>query len=210
MESVYDSADIIDQEKLALIQKMFFEGQPVSTQVELQGYVIGEDGNYCLGCQSGPRIHVSNLIHEMCHLAEREVDKLLKKPYNAWGYSFVQYWELLGRSGYESQNAKTVHREKRVWAFQLSVEKELGIRDIEDADDPEESHAYSLVKSAIYLDAFMWYKREVLTENQLEDYSKGEQQAIQILSEEVDRLSEKDFTYARFCDDWFHRMELLK
>lgn len=207
MDEIYDSPDCIDQEKLTLIKKMFFDGRPVSLQVDLQGYIIDENGNYCLGCMTGPRIHESNLIHEMCHLAEREVEKLLEKPYNSWGYSFGQFWELLGRSGYESQNSKPVHREKRVWAFQLSVEKELGIRDVEDEED---THAYSLARSAPCLDAFMWYKREVLTEEQCKDYVKAEKQAVQILADEIERLSQTEFTYARFCEQWFHRMELLR
>lgn len=69
-----------DNVVIKAIEKQFFDGHPVSFVMNLQGQALDEHGNYLLGGSAGPETHVSNLLHEMGHLAEREIDKLLLKP----------------------------------------------------------------------------------------------------------------------------------
>ncbi len=75
----------VDMVAFERIRKDFFDGNPVSAEIKIEGYEI-KDGKYVLGCLAGPVYHLSHMIHEMGHLAEREIPKLLEKPNCGWGY----------------------------------------------------------------------------------------------------------------------------
>jgi hypothetical protein len=201
-DRIFDDPESIDKNALEVVQRDFFDGNPVTIDVGIEGQRLDrEGGNYVLGCRAGPGIHISNLYHEMSHLAEREIAKLLEKPNRNWGYGWGQYWEIAGQSGFEYQTDQSVQREKRVWAYQLSIEKHYGIytQNIKNDNAPPE---VVLARIAPFLPAFPLYiGRQGL---------KDEKAAIQFLADEIRELSETAFTFKHFCDAWFERMKALK
>jgi hypothetical protein len=179
------------------LARRYFIGNPVKICQKFEGQGITADNCFKLGCVAGPSVELSNLLHEMCHLAEREKDKLLLRPHSAWGFTFGKYWELLGQSGYEAQTDQSVLREARVWSYQLSLSRELGI----------EESAEELVSSAVYLDAFCLFKFNHIAKGK--PYRERERETLQVLAKLVEDQTEV-FTFERFEQDWFERMELLK
>lgn len=203
---IFDSPNKIDKVALETIKNDFFVGNPVSAIVDFEGQGINEQGDYVLGCRAGPSIHISNLIHEMAHLAEREIPKLLEKPYKGWGFSFGKYWEFGGRSGHEPNTDQSVLRELRVWAFQWSIQQHYKIK------DKESKTIFDLVSSIVWLPAFVYFKHKRISkeERELLKYDQSEKKAIELAAEEVRIMSNTDFTFECFCDNWFTRMKILK
>lgn len=191
--------------ELAVLTNDFFQGHPVSLDMDLEGQSIDEQGNFILGGRAGPGVEVSNLVHEMAHLAEREIPKLLEKPNFAWGFSFGKYWEVFGQSGFEPQTDRSVLRERDVWAYQISICHHYGIS-LETEDEEGEEEIYQVIKSAVYLPAFCLYARNLYGHL---DYKDREEKALRHLAAEVKELSETKFTFDRFCDEWYKRMKAL-
>jgi len=162
-------------------------------------------GNYLLGNRAGPSCHISSLTHEMCHLAEREIPKLLEKPNCSWGFTYGKYWECLGQSGYESQTDQSVLREARVWAYQWSLHQTLGIP-IE--DDEEDNNIEGLVSSAVYMDAFFIYRNKRIDPNL--EFRQKEKEGLKALAAEVQELSRTRFTFDDFKRNWNEHMAALK
>lgn len=209
--SIFETTDKLDKTKLAEIEKMFFKDNPVQINPEIEGYRIADNGDFILGCMAGPSCNIGNLLHEMSHLAEREIPKLVKRPYDSWGYSFGKYWEILGRFGYESNTDQSVRREGRIWAYQYSLHLHFDVPTDEDYEEEgvERLSTISLVNSAIYLEAFYIYKNKCDPQKTLE-YTEREIFAIECLSKEVKQMSDTDFSFDRFVENWNLRMTALK
>jgi len=208
---IFDDENDINKDILSDVKNMFFNTQPVSVIVKQAGQSLDENNNYVLGCAAGPSIHTSHLFHEMGHLAEREPEKLLLKPYTGWGYTYGKFWQIGSQSGWESSTDQSVQREKRVWAYQLSLENHFNSHYFDERDENKDV-AFNIVSSVRYMDAFFFYKNRVINKehrNQL-GYNGSELEAIKILAEEVKFLSQTKFTFDNFCEEWFKRMELLK
>ena len=78
------------------INKRYFENNPVRFKMKFEGQGLTNDNLYLLGGRAGPpdAISIQNLLHEMCHLAEREKDKLIEKPSSGWGFSLGKFWSI--------------------------------------------------------------------------------------------------------------------
>lgn len=209
MDDIFQNT--INPEHLGILCEEFFKGNPVSISKELQGQGLDENSNFVLGCSAGPSTDVSNLIHEMSHLAELEVPRLLKKPYGGWGFKWGKYWELNGHSGYEPRTDQSVRREMRTWAYQWSIHQSLQIP-VSNYDDESKGELIDLVRSSTYLHAFANYKWAVLSQEERDalGYSASEQKTLEILADEVLHLSQTVFTFDNFCKNWKERMDLLK
>ncbi len=179
------------------VARKFFIGNPVKIGQNVEGQAITEGNAYLLGCYAGPSQNEENLFHEMCHLAEREKEKLVERPHNSWGFSFGKYWEVLGRSGWEPSTEQSVLREARVWSFQLSLMRHFQI----------DITAEELARSAVYLSAFCYFKFKRVSKKL--DYQESEKLAVSLLAALVEKQTEI-YTYNRFVEDWNSRMELLK
>lgn len=178
------------------IEAMFFKPYPsvVGINKDVEGYKI-ENRKYILGLRAGPDSGISNLVHEMGHLAEREINKLVERSPYAWGYYMGKPWQVLNQSGVEPQNDKSVFREARVWAYQLSVLRHFGLMD----ETVEE-----MVSPAVYLSAWWLYAKRVTGAS----YSK-EKEAVRILAKYVAKLASTKFTFENFCINWKIRMKAL-
>jgi len=211
MDSLFDDPESIDKLALEQIHRDFFDHNPIQIKVELEGQRLAENGDFILGCRAGPSIHICNLYHEMAHFAERELAKIVARPPHNWGFEFGKYWEIAGQSGHEPQTDQSVKREMRCWAYQLSIENHYGIHHVSEWDE-DLSPSQVLAQSAIYMPAFALYQNKVISQNERDilGYSAAQKKAIEILAEEIRQLSENEFTFARFCEAWFERMEALK
>jgi hypothetical protein len=201
----------INQQHLDLINEEFFIGNPISINEELQGQGIDDNSNYILGCKAGPTLHVSHLVHEMCHFAELETKRILSRPRSGWGFTYGTYWEIGSNFGYEPQTDQSVRREMRTWAYQWSLQQKFGIPNSFIQNGYDVNSIYDLVSSSIYLHAFSNYKYNVLSRDEIEKlgYPESNKKTIEILAKEVLELS-KTFTFDRFRKEWKERMDLLK
>lgn len=196
-----DSEEKIDKVMLERITKDFFDDTVVTYTIGMEGQRTDEDKRIVLGCRAGPSVSVTNLLHEMSHLAEREKNKIAKRPAYNWDFSYGKYWEVLGQSGWEPQTDQSVKRELRVWAFQLSIQNHYGINEA----DEGETIAEDLVASAVYLSAWCYWRKSV-GECGLE----SDKDALRRAADHITELSNSKFTFARFQQDWEDRIKLLK
>jgi hypothetical protein len=180
------------------IARRWIIGNPVKIGQRFEGQGITKGNAYLLGCYAGPDQNVEYLLHEMAHLSEREEDKVIKRPYQSWGFSQGKYWEVPGYgSGWEPQTEQSVLREARVWAFQANLQQELNMKvDVED-----------LVASAVYLPAYCYFKFKRVNKNL--GYKESEEAGLAALATHVKNLME-EFTFQKWEENWFKRMDLLK
>ena len=180
------------------IARRWIIGNPVKIGQNVSGQEITEGNCYLLGCVAGPDKSVEYLLHEMAHLSEREPSKLLEKPVSGWGFSQGKYWEVAGKCGWEPQTDQSVQREARVWAYQLSLMRELN----------REETAENLVSSAVYLPAFCYFKSPLRDKSN--SFSQNEAVAVKHLAAQVEKMAKSEFTFERWQEEWFARMELLR
>jgi hypothetical protein len=195
---------IVPKSLLRQVAKDFFVGNPVKFGIAVEGQKLTQKGLFYIGCRAGPYDYepsysIDNLFHEMGHLAEREIDKLLQKPYDGWGFRHGRFWKVGHHSGYEFQTDQAVMRESRVWAYQLSLARHYGIN-----VDPVE-----VVGSARYIDGFCFYKSRFKDRLDTLGYTEGEEEAIKILAEETEKQT-AEFSFDNFCKAWDIRMSKLK
>mgnify|MGYP006339620387 CR=1 FL=1 len=182
--------DNIDNSLLDKIIHDFFLG---NTVIQFDRSISGQkikENKFVIGPWAG-HAEITNLFHEMCHFAERPIEKLQELPPFAWGFTFGKYWEIFGKSGYEPQTDQAVRTEQRVWAFQRSVQKHYGIE-----EDP-----YDTVSSATYIHAFTMF---------LLGQGKSNEEKLKILATETEIMSNNEFSFEKFKEDWNHRIEILK
>lgn len=169
---------------------------PILAKVRVQGQRLNDDRKFVIGCFAGPRLSIENLIHEMGHFAEREIDKLRKRPHFAWGYSFGKFWRVGMQSGHEPYSAQSVHREIRVWAFQLNLHRHYGIK----------TDAAELAESAEFLPAFCNYRRYCDPEGAK---LRPKDECLAQVTKEIETLADTKFTLKAFNDAWNERIEVL-
>lgn len=145
---------------------------------------------------------MSNLFHEMGHLAEREIPKLLKRPSFGWGYyqGPVPFPELSPRP--EPDNDKPVQREKRCFAYQLSLGRHYSLK-----ENPSD-----LASLCRWLEAWPFYLHKAVSREERArlGYDGTELLAIQTLAKEIDELSRTSFAFKRFKEAWQHRIIALR
>lgn len=197
MDRIFDKPEDIDQTLLERVKQDFLLNNPVVVNVNGEGQRLDDEKRFILGCRAGPSVLVTNLLHEMCHLAEREKEKIIKRPINNWDFYKGKFWSLCGKSGYEPDNDKSVQRELRVWAFQLSIQNHYSIIEADEGESPAED----LVSSAVYLPAWCYYRKYDI---------ETEKDALKRAADQITELSEKSYTFDRFCQDWEERMGALK
>jgi hypothetical protein len=186
---------MLDKTLLKKIAKDLIIGNPIKIGQIVEGQQITENNCYLLGCKAGPGTHVEYLLHEIAHLAEREIPKLLEFPQN-WGFYYGKFWEATTHMGYHSgwepETDASVLREARVWGYQLSIMRHYQL--------PITSK--ELASSAVYLPAFCLYKYKRAN-------VKEDDAALEQLSKLIDENS-KIYTHAHFIEAWNTRMETLK
>jgi hypothetical protein len=196
----FERKNNIDQNILAKIKDAFLNNDVIVYDPKIEGQKTNDKNQYLVGPWAGPQADISNLLHEVCHFAEREIDKLKLFPSYAWGFSFGKYWELCGQSGYEPSTAQAVLREQRVWAYQLSMLREYGID-----EDPED-----LVKSVVYVPAWCYYKYPHKIEKDGKYEVVSDRTAIKFLAKETDIMSRNEYTYEAFCREFHLRVDRLQ
>lgn len=179
-----------------------FDNSPVSFDPNLSGQALDNNNNFVLGGRAGPEISVCNLVHEMAHLAELDIQRLLQKPSYGWGFKHGRFWQIGRHTGFESTTDQSVRREMRVWAYQLSVEKEFGIKN---------EGAKRLVSSVVFMEAFTLYKWKVVSENTMKQlgHEKAEKHCIELMAKDVINMSNSEFTFDKFIAEWTKRMDVL-
>ena len=179
-------------ETLKKVKELFFANKQIKLSVGLEGQKC--DGTtYIVGCKAGPSVDIQNLLHELCHFAELEKERLLLFPRTSWGLKFGKFWSFGQHWGYEPQTSEQVEREARVWAFQLSASKYFGLN--------ANSHDYA--KTAVWLPAFTIYECGFTGK-------ASDCKAIYKLSKHIERLSKNRFTFDKLIDDFNDRIKLLE
>lgn len=194
MDTIYENR--LDQEILAKVRKDFFpDDGPIIIDESLEGQTV-RDGKYVIGPWAGPGSDIHNLFHEMGHFADREIEALLRFPINSWGYSFGRPWSVAGQSGFEPQTDQSVRREMNCWAYQVSLSRHYGC----------EQPTYEAVRSAVYLDAFLFYKLE---EGKGLEYKDRDEFKLRIMADEVDELAATTHSFSNFQLEWDIRIRAL-
>lgn len=178
------------------IYKLFFSNEFVLLDVGLEGQTCQEN-SYIIGSRTGPVKSISGLLHEICHFAELEPERLLKFPGMAWGLKQGKFWQVGHKWGYEPMTDQQVQREARVWAFQLSAEKYFGIGD----------SAQELVSSAKYLPAWCWYQQK--HSKNINGYQAKDKKALYYLAKHVERLA-KHNPFEKLVNDYSYRINFLR
>lgn len=173
------------------IKNLFFNNSVIKLQTNLEGQ-FAKNKTFYVGAKAGPGLEISNLLHEICHFAEFSVKRLRKFPTYGWGFYPGKYWQFGTSFGYEPQTSQQVFREARVWAFQLSLSKELSL------DDSSEN----LVRSAVWLPAFCYYKYSF--------DNTSDKKSLYYLSKHVERLSKNRFTFDKLMSDFNERIQELE
>ena len=175
------------------IKKLFFSNEFVSLDVSYEGQTCNEN-SYVLGSKTGPVTSISGLLHEVCHFAELEPQRLLKFPSGNWGLYPGKFWQFGQNWGYEQSTDQQVQREARVWAYQLSAEKHFGIN----------HSAEQLVRSATWLPAWCYYKFQFKTSRFVSDSKR-----LYYLAKHVERLSKRN-SFEKLLEDFDHRVKFLR
>jgi hypothetical protein len=170
----------------------WFDGTPVEYQPNLTGQRLGKNG-YILGDSAGPDSGITNLFHEMGHLADRHPEKLILYPTRGWGYTHGIYNEL--SNNWVCSTEQAVLCEARCWAYQISLCRHYGVPETCD----------NLVASAHWLgEAWLHfvYKRGFKLHQDIRPYTA--------LSAIIHNLSITTHTYDDFKREWWNRIEVLR
>ena len=185
----------IELSQMELVEDDFFVGNPVHLSLSLEGQGLTGDGEYLLGCREGPEMSLTNLLHEMAHLADRSIPKLLEYPTCGWGYISGAAWYINGMSGVEPQNSEGAMTEIRCYAYQVCLINEY-MREL------DFNGLYDLVKPIRFLPCFDLFKEETKT-NKDED-------TILLVASWVKTLSLTTHRIKNFRNAWKKRMAALK
>ena len=186
-----------EQSKSHLIYRHFLSNPVVKYKPNDAGQHC-ENNKFYLGDRAGPSRDLGNLLHEICHFAELETNRIIQFPYN-WGLSYGKYWQIGTAYGWETRTHQQVDREARVWAFQLACQKEFGMND----------SSQDLVSSAIYLPAWCYYQRKYRLPNTIQ-YNSRDRKALYKLARKVERMSLNMWNFNRLIDDFNLRVQLIK
>lgn len=189
----------VNKALLKEIARKWFLNNPVKIAIDFEGQGITVNNCYKLGCVAGPDVSVENLLHEMCHLAEREEHVILQRPQCGWGFSYGKFWQVGMHQGYEPYTDQATMREARTWAYQLSLSRYLNY----------EADARELATSAVYMNDFFWFEKKHVTDETL-GYNAREEAAIDALANIIEQYAATDFTFENFERAWSARMMLLK
>jgi len=151
-----------------------------------------EEKSYWVGGIAGPSCNLSNLLHEICHFAELEKERILEFPKKGWGLNMGKFWQIGNNWGYEQSTDQQVQREARVWAYQLSAQKHFGLND----------SAYELVSSVVWLPAWCHYRMKW-------GGYKHERKAKYQLAQHVSRLAKRN-SYQKLIDEFSQRIEMIE
>ena len=173
------------------LKQWFFDNDIVSCRSNLEGQSC-QDFQFIIGAKAGPSSSISNLLHEVCHFAEREPEKLARFPSFAWGFYQGKFWQIGTSWGHEPQTDQQVHREAKVWAMQLSLDRHFNVND----------SAENLVSSATWLPAWCLYRKHFTRKC-------DDKKALYYLARHVDRLS-KQYNVNKVLDEYNMRVNYLK
>ena len=165
---------------------------PIVYDKKLEGQTcVGNQ--YVVGPVAGPAADVDNVIHEICHFGEREIDKLLLYPTTSWGFTYGKYWQIGTQDGWEQSTDQSVKREQRVFAYQLSLSRHYDIA----------KHPFHLCKSIRWLGAWCYYQPFPID-------THDDDPRIIHLAAEAEQMSRNEFTYEAFMDAFNLRVDRLR
>ncbi len=106
------------------INRRYFRDNPVRFKMKFEGQGLTDNNLYLLGGRAGPIdcISIEYLLHEMCHLAEREKDKLIEKPSSSWGFSLGKFWQTRNYHCNRHANKKTIFVYYWLWRNRIAYE----------------------------------------------------------------------------------------
>jgi hypothetical protein len=166
-------------EKPGLIEFDDFMGQKTENSVIKLGYRLNSDYD------------ISSLMHEICHLAELPIKRVLDKPSTNYDFSYGVFWQIGTSWGYEPKTDQATQREIRAWSYQYSLQKEIGI--------PIQSD--KLVKSVVWMNDFTIYKYK--------HGHKTDNDVISSIAKIVESNSRDMYSYKNLMIEWKERVEAL-
>lgn len=169
---------------------------PISIDVPTTGQRLDADGNFVIGCRAGDLL-ATNLLHEMAHFAEREIDKLLKRPDMGWGFTYGKYWEIGSQWGYEAHTDQSIRRELRAWAYQHNLELWYGIA------QPIEKLVAPVANDSAFA---LYHSYHDVERNRY----RSEKDRLVIAVEEVRQLADTTYTLKAFNAAWNERIRVLR
>lgn len=176
-----------------------YEKLPIVYDENIEGQKINDKGQFSIVPWYGPEASVSGMLHEMCHFAEREIEKLMKFPRSSWGFYHGKFWQIGTSWGYEPQTDQSVRREQMVWAYQLSAQRHYGI----------DQEPFDVISSATWLPAWCYY--QPFPDERLYGLeNRRENRRLVKLAEETELMSKNEFTFQAMQNAWDLRIEKLK
>lgn len=183
--------DELDRKLLVKVKAELFDDRIIQVKEDMEG-MRAENNTYFIGPWAGPQSHIINVFHEMAHFAERPLKVLKTYPGIAWGFTFGQYWEVAGKSGYEPQTDQSVRCEQRCWAYQLSIQDHFQV--------PQSD--LETISSAVYLGAWWFY--QPFGERVSKDSLK-----LQAFAQETRQMANTTHTWEKFIAAWNERIQAL-
>lgn len=182
------------------VEKEFIDEDIAGLDEVAEGYYV-EDGRFIFGLMAGPLQCVTNVLHEMSHLVELEMDRLLKRPEFGWGLIHGKQVQVGGRTYNEMSTDQALMREARVWAYQLSLQRYYGIQ----------TSALDTVSSARYIDTWYVYRNKVTSEEKASGVVHVQRDKIALghYANMVESMSKSRYTVMRFKKEWKMRMDIL-
>ncbi len=161
---------------------------PVRISYKLEGQALDKEGRFLLGCKAGPTIEASNLLHEMAHFAEREVEALKKRPVGSWGFKFGKLVEIpaVSYSRFEFSGVQHIERELRVFGYHLNLARKYEVGET----------AKSLAGLCRFLQNFLLY-------------GSSEEASLTIIEKRIEEAA-AIYTLEKFEDEWWSRTKLLR
>ncbi len=187
----------MDPSLIQRVKEDFFDEKIISIDERIEGQGLNEYGGFKLGCKAGPFVCITNLFHEMGHLVELELDRLLQKPHLGWGFRHGEKFVIGGRAYAQMNTDQSVLREARAWAYQISLERHYNIiRPVVEA-----------VSCVTLMDAWLFYRNKVVDKNL--PYGERDKLGLQTFADMVDKMSCENYNFDAFTKGWKMRMEKL-
>lgn len=171
--------------------RSLFEVDGVLVFRDFEGQIC-EDNRFEIGYKLNGEIDSTAAIHEISHFAELPIERILKNPRNNWDFSYGKFWQIGIHYGFEPQTDQATQRELRVWGYQLSIQRELGI----------EESAYDLVKSLVWMNDYFIFSHKTGI--------KEEKDVIAYAADIVEKYSNAQFSYKNFLESYKERINALK
>lgn len=199
--SLYSDSKWMNTPQQEQLLEVFFKDSPIAIDWDFHGTQKVESNKLIFGPWAGPERCITNLIHEMGHLAEIDDARILQ---HGWGLTTPELY-IPGRYSHMAAVPKTwqpIQRECRVMAMQWHIQNLLGIE-----ETPRE-----VVKSLKWMPDWcnLPLRRYDGTTPGEFPYAEYEESRLMFVENTMLEFSRGKFSLKFFREEWKRKNELLK